>query len=80
MSGYWYTPYGGEPEWRKSPRCSECGALFKQTQVRSMEDARDNDVVAVVFCPSCPRRIINILKPSQAAIARGRELAARYGW
>lgn len=78
--GYWYTPYGGEREWRTMPSCSECGGEYEQRQVKPMEEAAEGEAVADVVCGSCGYHLVSFSRPTQAAIDRGRELAKKYGW
>lgn len=61
------------------PRCQECGAESEMVQVRAMEDAAEGENTAEVRCAN-GHLVMAFQRPTQAAIALGRELAERYGW
>lgn len=78
-AGYWHTDARGNREWREAPRCDCGGAVdnFKRSEWVPVEEAQ---VTAIMACVDCGKVVARFGKPTAADIARGRELAERYGW
>ena len=61
------------------PPCRECGAEQDFVKISDVQDAAEDAVLGEVRCEN-GHLLMQFVKPSAAAIERGRELAAKYGW
>lgn len=78
--GYWYTYADGRREWRDAPRCSKCGGPVDNFQRSDWVPVEEGQAIAIIACVDCGTVATWFSKPTAADIARGVELAERYGW
>lgn len=66
-------------QFRSERPCPECGALVEYHRIGDPETASERAPIGEARCPN-GHVMARFLRPDQAALDRGRELAERYGW